>query len=227
MALRLTLHHRRMAAVPCILRCVVPEYRAARFAALLAARLESLQLGEPVRRLELTVGRLRRFVASNAVLWTPGEQGGDAAATQAPEFLQTVMARLGERAVYSLVPVDEHRPERQYHAVPPVVSPGQVAMLRKQACALAPLPAPRPLGLMAEPLPLESLCDTAGHVQCLLHEGRELELVSGPERIESGWWDGADVMRDYYVARTTDGAQWWIFREREASRRWFVHGCFA
>ena len=28
-----------------------------------------------------------------------------------------------------------------------------------------------------------------------------LELLAGPERIESGWWDGADVQRDYYVAQ--------------------------
>ena len=80
---------------------------------------------------------------------------------------------------------------------------------------------------MSRPLLLESICDAAGHVRQLLHEGCELSLVSGPERIESGWWDDADVTRDYYVARSSDGAQWWIFRECDASRRWFVHGCFA
>ena len=31
------------------------------------------------------------------------------------------MARLGERAVYGLAQVDEHRPERQYRCVPPVL----------------------------------------------------------------------------------------------------------
>ena len=80
---------------------------------------------------------------------------------------------------------------------------------------------------MSQPLPLEPVCDAAGHVQQLQYEGRTLQLVSGPERIESGWWDGADVTRDYYVARTADGAQWGIFRECGASRGWFVHGCFA
>jgi protein ImuB len=97
----------------------------------------------------------------------------------------------------------------------------------KQTAALASGHAPRPLGLMLQPLPIESVSDATGHVRQLLHEGRALSLVSGPERIESGWWDGADVARDYYVARTADGAQWWIFRECDASRRWFVHGCFA
>jgi protein ImuB len=220
MTLRLMLHHRRTAPVSCILRCVVPEYRAARFAALLSARLESLLLGEPVRRMELTAGRVRRFVANSAVLWAPGEHGGDATSAQAPEFLQTLMARLGEQAVYGLAPVDEHRPERQYRHVPPAVSSSKTS-------SVAQAHMPRPLGLMTEPLPLESVCDAAGHVRQLRYAGRAITLVSGPERIESGWWDGADVARDYYVARTIDGGQWWIFRECGAARRWFVHGCFA
>jgi protein ImuB len=64
-------------------------------------------------------------------------------------------------------------------------------------------------------------------VQGLRHQGQDLTLVTGPERIQSGWWDGGDVARDYYIARTADGAQWWIFRECAPQRRWFVHGCFA
>ena len=105
LALRLLLHFRRAEPAVCTLRCVVPEYRAARFAALLTARLESLSLPEPVRRMELTAGRLRRFVAASSELWTPGEHGGSATAAQSPEFLQTLMARLGERAVYGLAAV--------------------------------------------------------------------------------------------------------------------------
>jgi protein ImuB len=219
MALRILLHYRRALPQCCILRCVVPEYRAARFMALLAARLESLPLKGPVRSMELTAGRLQRFVASSAELWTPGEHGGSATAAAEPEFLQTLMARLGERAVYGLVEVEEHRPERQWREVLPA---GAAAAPVSSAAVLA-----RPLGLMAEPRPLDVSCDDAGRVRQLQYEGRDLQLVSGPERIESGWWDGGEVARDYYIARAADGAQWWIFRECGAPRRWFVHGCFA
>jgi protein ImuB len=135
------------------------------------------------------------------------------------------MARLGDEAVYGLAPVDEHRPERQYHRVPPTVASART--IAAASAAEANAGAVRPLGLIPQPQPLESLCDADGHVRQLQLEGRDLQLVSGPERIESGWWDGADVARDYYVARTRDGDQWWIFRECDASRRWFVHGCFA
>jgi len=53
------------------------------------------------------------------------------------------------------------------------------------------------------------------------------ELLQGPERIESGWWDGKGVARDYYVARPpSQGIRLWVFQERQ-SKRWYVHGVFA
>lgn len=231
MVLRLRLHHRRTAPLTCLLRCVVPEYRAARFTALLAARLEALVLAEPVHRMELTAGRLRRFLAASAPLWAAGEQGGAPAATQAPEFLQTLLARLGDQAVYSLAEIDEHRPERRQQRIEPAVVAATAAGARREANGSV-LPAmhaeaARPLGLLDAPQLLEMQRDASGHVRALRHAGRELSLLSGPERIESGWWDGGAIARDYYVARAADGARWWIFRECEPPRRWFLHGCFA
>jgi protein ImuB len=202
---------------------VVPEYRAARFTALLAARLEALVLEEPVHRLELTAGRLRRFHAASMPLWAAGEQGGACAASQAPEFLQTLLARLGDESVYSLAEIDEHRPERQQQRVPPMVADGG----REAGAVTSATGTARPLGLLESPQPLEMQRDASGHVRALRHAGRELSLLSGPERIESGWWDGGAIARDYYVARAADGARWWIFRECEPPRRWFLHGCFA
>jgi protein ImuB len=45
----------------------------------------------------------------------------------------------------------------------------------------------------------------------------------GPERIETGWWRGRDVRRDYYLVETTTGARFWLFRALE-ERTWFLHG---
>jgi protein ImuB len=58
------------------------------------------------------------------------------------------------------------------------------------------------------------------------YDGR-LKLLAGPERIESGWWDGGDVMRDYFVASNPSEALLWVYRERNADARWFLHGFFA
>ena len=181
--------------------------------------LRARQRGVMALRLTLHFRRaLPQFTAHSGGLWAPGEQGGDAAAAQAaPEFLQTLMARLGTHAVYGLAQVDEHRPEQQYRGVRPLAVQEPVPVHAADRL--------RPLGLMPVPQPLDALLDEAGRVRQLRHRGSELQLLSGPERIESGWWDGRDIARDYYIARTSDGARWWVFREG-ASRRWFLHGCF-
>jgi protein ImuB len=57
---------------------------------------------------------------------------------------------------------------------------------------------------------------------------RRLVFEEGPECIESGWWDGRDVARDYYVARSGQGERLWVFRNRrDAGTGWFLHGWFA
>ena len=72
----------------------------------------------------------------------------------------------------------------------------------------------RPLWLVAEPRPLGT--DPAA---------TQLQLLSGPERIETGWWDGGDIGRDYFVGRGTQGEELWLYRDRGG--QWFVHGVFA
>ena len=52
----------------------------------------------------------------------------------------------------------------------------------------------RPIWLLAEPQPLAHLLEMQPWV-----------LRDGPERIESGWWDGADVRRDYFIATYAGG----------------------
>ena len=47
----------------------------------------------------------------------------------------------------------------------------------------------------------------------------------GPERIETGWWRGRSVRRDYYRVETTSGYRLWIFRCLSRGV-WFLHGYF-
>ncbi len=81
--------------------------------------------------------------------------------------------------------------------------------------------AARPFWLLEQPLPLALRAHRPFY-------GSSLRLLSGPERIESGWWDGALALRDYFIAQGDEGACYWIYRERDAgSARWFLHGLFA
>ena len=61
-------------------------------------------------------------------------------------------------------------------------------------------------------------------------EAQPWVLRDGPERIESGWWDGADVRRDYFVAESPRGETVWIYRDHRYGiddGEWFLHGVFA
>jgi protein ImuB len=57
--------------------------------------------------------------------------------------------------------------------------------------------------------------------------GRVQQVVAccGPERIETGWWRGADVQRDYFRVDTSEGSRLWVFR-RMGQDDWFLHGEF-
>jgi protein ImuB len=46
-----------------------------------------------------------------------------------------------------------------------------------------------------------------------------------PERVESGWWDGQDVRRDYHVVTGASGEKLWLFRDC-LTEEWYLHGIF-
>lgn len=45
------------------------------------------------------------------------------------------------------------------------------------------------------------------------------------ERIESGWWDGQDIRRDYHVVIGPAGEKLWCYRDRKTNE-WYLHGLF-
>jgi protein ImuB len=195
---------------------------------LLAERLGRLPLAAPALELSLHCDELVPGAAPNGELFpTRASQG-----TGLTRLIERLQARLGREQVCSLRPVADHRPERAT-----VVEPADAAEASRAGTG-APdarllLPAPpidgrvsRPVWLLPEPLPLP---ERAGQPW---FEGRPLQFLAGPERIESGWWDGGLVTRDYFIAGQHDGALLWLFCERvpQAQARtngWFLHGRFA
>ena len=47
----------------------------------------------------------------------------------------------------------------------------------------------------------------------------------GPERIETGWWRGLSVCRDYWRVETERRQHFWVYRDLR-SGQWFLHGEF-
>jgi protein ImuB len=214
-------HHYRAPPTACTLRLAAPEAGAERLLSLLRERLATLVLPEPVRRCELRGGVLSERPLASQPLWPVGEHG-HAPAGEMPALVEHLRARLGVAAVYGIAAVSEHRPENAWRkkgtdlfiADRPVSSANAAEAINKS------VPFFRPLWLLATPEPLER--EKSQQWGRPRRQGA-LQLLRGPERIESGWWDGADVARDYYVARDSRGSLLWIYRDVLG---WFLHGVF-
>ncbi|MBG7372123.1 DNA polymerase Y family protein [Pseudomonas aeruginosa] len=116
------------------------------------------------------------------------------------QLRERLRARLGDEAVHGLSAVAEHRPERSW---------------RLETCDRSVPRAPaglRPGWLLMEPRPLGEALPT---------------VLAGPERIESGWWDGEDIRRDYYLVETRSGQRAWVYREVGSEGPLWLHGWFA
>jgi protein ImuB len=231
-ALEVQLRHRDAPVTRVRLRFVQPAGAQPRhMAGLLRERLARLALPQPVRNLRLLSGPLIDLQADAIELFAHDRRESGA---NLPQLIERLRARLGNEAVHGLACVPEHRPEAAWRAVEPAAtqprarrkassrsaapighpSSSAPASLRREEPSARP-GADRPLWLLDRPEP----CDV----------GR-LVLEEGPECIESGWWDGRDVARDYYVARNAQGARLWVFRNRRETAggaSWFLHGWFA
>jgi protein ImuB len=221
MALRLRLRHRAPhPATPFELRLAAPEFEAARFAALLAEHFNRLVLPAPVRRIELRSGELLPIAgmstaAGSRSLWRAGEQGGTAG-RETPALLERLRARLGHDAVHGLCLLADPRPEAGWRVTEPALGGERQAKGEAVPAGRAAEPGRhlrRPLWLLRAPQLLGAL-------------PTGWRLLEGPERIETGWWDGHEVARDYYLLRDADGAELWAFRDRQPPHHWFLHGIF-
>lgn len=116
------------------------------------------------------------------------------------QLRERLRARLGDEAVSGLGFHADHRPECAWlptSASKPVMGARNVS---------------RPGWLLREP---EHLSDSS------------VRVLAGPERIESGWWDGGDVRRDYFLVETRTGQRGWAYRNVGDDSGLLLQGWFA
>jgi protein ImuB len=158
-------------------------------------------------------------------------------------LLDLLSARLGAEQVLQPAPLADHRPEIANNWAPldaaTVVATSIESSTSRNRTNKTAVPATttqairatehstsapfgeRPFWLLAEPLALTVQNDRP------IYYG-PLQLLRGPERIESGWWDDLRIARDYFVAQDQQAVRYWIYRERDIEQaRWFLHGLFA
>ncbi|HEX5314964.1 MAG TPA: DNA polymerase Y family protein, partial [Gammaproteobacteria bacterium] len=190
-----------------VLRLFTPSRERARLERLLRTRLETLVLAAPVVAVGIASGVFLPIVNPKTELLPDSREEAQAI----DPLIEILHARLGGEAVFGLAFAADPRPERAWRKS----RPGAKSASPPAAAG------PRPLWLFARPRPLPAREGIPWHAN------RPLALASGPERIEAGWWEGGDVGRDYYLARSDAGARLWIYRDHRDGGAWFLHGLFS
>jgi protein ImuB len=200
----LKFEHEKRAPSSVEIGLVAPTRDAERLVLLARERLAAFVLPEPAAAIAVEADEILALAAETHHLFpdrvnAPGEW---------EKLVERLRARLGTRAVHGLASCSEHRPEYAWR----IAEPGTTNA--------APEYGPRPLWLLENPQPLAETGDRP-------HDRHgPLALIAGPERIESGWWDGNDVQRDYFIAHAANQATLWIYRERRRPGGWYLHGIF-
>ena len=205
-----------------------PSRDSAHLLVLLRERLAQVQLPAPTLELALQAEDIVKRAAPNGELF-PTRQSEDEGLTRLIERLQ---ARLGAARVQRLAAVEDHRPERASTLQGDALVRPQRSPQRGVGRAARPNPAGvAQAASSARPVWLQVPEPLAEKNARPLLDGRPLGLLSGPERIESGWWDAGLAERDYFIAEAADGALVWIYRARlplssSGEGGWFLHGRF-
>ncbi len=186
---------------------LTPSNQAGHLLELFRQHLENLQLPEAVVEMELRVDAWQAADKIHGDLFAPARHEDQG-------FLERLRARLGEDSVRGLQGRPDHRPEKRWRYRDPlparedtpcreVFSPGETGV---------------PLWLLPRPRRLRQRNGQPWHEGCL-------QLRAFSRRIETGWWDGEDVARDYYRARNPAGQELWVYRDRR-SGHWYLQGVF-
>jgi protein ImuB len=157
----------------------------------------------------------------------------ESAATEVGMLLDRLSGRLGRSAVFEPRPIADAQPEHAWVGVPP-----SATRIRRSAAAARSNATPqrrpgipserRPIWLSPRPVLLEAVSVMPDGPPVRFRFGSQVHDVvraHGPERIETAWWRGPIVRRDYYVVETTSGGRFWLFR-RLRDGGWFLHGMF-
>jgi protein ImuB len=222
--------HLRSPATHLTLGCRQAGRRKEQWFELLAIRFDRLVLPEPVISIRLRSGAGQELQAEEDGLF---QAGGQRRRSITP-LTERLSARIGDDGVHGVTTVAEHRPQYAWGRAETESSDAQLppcaAMRNHWHAQQSPRPRAdirrtsslllrRPLWMLPEPLPLAA---PRGNPE---YQG-PLKLQDGPERLETGWWDGNGIARDYYVAVNTKGIYLWIYRNRHKEATWHLHGIF-
>ena len=143
-------------------------------------------------------------------------------------LVDRLSSRLGREQVLSPRPQSDALPERAVEYVPTVDRRSAAIRRTKRSKPSPAAGLTRPLKLYDPPIAVAALAVAPdGPPQRFqFHRWRHTIVRQwGPERIETSWWRGRTVRRDYWRVETETGQRFWLFRRLDDGE-WFLHGDF-
>lgn len=203
--IQIRLNYREHPATRVSLGSAVATHKAEEWLKITQLKLQRLTLYAEVIHFDVQVRRLLPLTPEAlSVLHTTDERATKPTALK--RFTSHLQARLGRASVRQLKILADHRPhlsvhEQAFNAVEPSMA--------LQTTPDTGWPQQRPYWLLYQPQPVAR---------------QRLNLLGGPERIKTGWWDAHAVCRDYYRAQLPDRSLCWVYRQPD--QQWFIAGYF-
>lgn len=219
-----------------------PSADARHFIELLRLQGEVLRLRGAIGRVGLSVLTTARLEHRQGLLFAGVQERED---DELAALINRLSSRLGREQVLRPKSTRDVLPERAYdlqplagnsHAAQPAALAKKATKRKSQTPAeptastaiIPPYAHTRPLSLLPQPIPLVAVSIAPdGPPLSFTYQGQveRIQRHWGPERIETAWWHGPSVRRDYYRVEVAAGRRFWLFRELRTGR-WFLHGHF-
>ena len=194
-----TFFQRDHAPIEQIFNSIRPIYKACDWLDIISLQIESMLFSSPVYALSIHCSQYEVASIANDDMFA-NKSSHVAALT----LLSRLQSKLGKVNVKRLHFVADFRPESSSLQT----SINQDNAVNKASSKNSQIFADRPGLLLPQPLPLRM----------------QVEVIKGPERIQTGWWDDKPINRDYYIGQSPNGQQVWIFKT--PNKQWYLHGYF-
>lgn len=174
-----------------------PIYKTPEWIDIISLQLEAIKFDSPVYALALSCEKYEIAEVANDDMFA--QKSTHLAALT---LLSRLQSKLGSKSIKRINFVGDFRPEHNTKLT-------EISDLKfKNTYSQHSVFADRPGLLLPKPEPLQL----------------QVQVIKGPERIQTGWWDDQPISRDYYIGQSKDGQQVWIFKT--PTQEWFLHGYF-
>ena len=213
--------HEAAAGVSMPVRFAAARQRKAAFMEVVRLALNRTELPENVLEIGLQAKSLAPWTTRSRELFelplqqkSVAERPSQQKQTAPTELIDRFTAHLGEAGCSGITVTGQHVPEWAWRSLQPGSARGHPSHVKSRTGETgdspdSPAGINRPLWFFDPPRRIDR---------------QSFEILSGPERLQTGWWEATERARDYYVIRCRNGARGWAFVQPDGN--WFLHGYF-